>query len=186
MTLDPSALDVQFQVACEALERIAADLTMITDRTMAIDTPNVELATQRAAGRGQIHISFKLGFRRGAQLSHGTLIVPLSASIALASWFLMMSDAEVESLRRMSAPDASTKSALLEVGSFVANAFEASLRSLGIEGVRVHSEGCQGVNRDLRPAFPHNDGDDLLVARTNARLADGDPFEIVLMMPPIE
>lgn len=180
-----SMFDTQIQVAREALERIAADLTMITDRPLAIATPVVERATQSAAGRGQVHISFKLGFQRGADTRHGALIAPLPDSIALASWFLMMSDADVALQRTMPAPDASTKDALLEVGHFVAGAFEASLRTLGFADVKVRSEGCQGVRSDRRPAFRHTEGEELLVARTSTRLADGAPFEMVLMMPPI-
>jgi hypothetical protein len=186
MHTDTSTFETQTQIAREALERIAADLTMITDRTLAIETPDVERVTRRAAGLGQVHISFKLAFQRGGLLRHGSLIAPLPDSIALASWFLMMSDDDVALQRTMSAPDAPTKHALLEVGHFVAGAFEASLRTLGIADVKVHSEGCQGVREDLCPSFRHTDGEELLVARTAARLAAGAPFQMVLMMPPID
>jgi hypothetical protein len=87
------------KTACDALERIAADLSMITDRKLSIDSFEVARAAARAAGQNYIHISFKLGVQRAQEIRHGTLLVPLESSIALAAWLLMMPDPRCSAAR---------------------------------------------------------------------------------------
>ena len=49
----------------------------------------------------------------------------------------------------------------------------------------MHSEGCQGVRADVRPAFPYEEGSELIVARVGACFDPFPPFELILMLPPV-
>lgn len=40
----------------------------------------------------------------------------------------------------------------MEVGNFVGGATDVTLRGLGLDGIKVRSEGCQGVKPNVRPA----------------------------------
>lgn len=173
------------KTACDGLERIAADLSMITDRKLSIDSFEVARAAARAAGKESIHISFKLGVQRGKEIRHGALLIPLDASIALAGWLLMMTDAEVQRRKIEAVLDQTLKDALQEIGNFVAGGYEAALKSAGIGDVIVRSEGCQGVRPGARPKFKYAEGTPLMVGRARARLAGGLPFEMLMMLPPI-
>ena len=59
----------------------------------------------------------------------------------------------------------------------------AGMRALGVEGVQVGSEGCQGVKPDVRPALEYIEGDELVLGRAEAQIGDFDPFEMLLMIP---
>jgi hypothetical protein len=176
--------DLNAQTATESLQRIAADISMITDKKLVIDAPSVDCAHKRPAGQHQIHISFKLGFQRGREISHGTFLLPLTESISLAGWLMMLTDDVVTAKRGQTTLDSGTKDALLEIGNFVAGACEAALRSIGTADVKVRSEGCQGVRANVRPALNYEEGSELVVAFAKARLENGAPFDVILVLPP--
>lgn len=173
------------KTACDGLERIAADLSMITDRKLSIDSFEVTRSAARTAAQNSIHISFKLGVQRGQEIRHGALLMPLDSSIALAAWLLMMPDTEVQRRKMEATLDQTLKDALQEIGNFVAGGYEAALRAAGVSDVIVRSEGCQGVRAGSRPVFRYDEGTPLMVGRARARLAGGLPFEMLLMLPPI-
>ncbi|MBL8857761.1 MAG: hypothetical protein JNL28_04555, partial [Planctomycetes bacterium] len=47
------------------------------------------------------------------------------------------------------------------------------------------SEGCQGVAADVRPALKYEEGASLTIGRAQAQLANGEPFEILAILPPL-
>lgn len=169
----------------EAFRRIAGDLGMIADRPIEVGAVSVELATTRAAGRGAVHIAFKLGLQHEGRILHGALLVPLPDAITLGGYLMMLPDDGVAARRSLTRLDPGLKDALMEVGNFVGGATDAAVRGLGLAGIRVCSEGCQGVRADVRPAFEHVEGDELLVGRSQVRLHTWPPFEAVLMLPPL-
>lgn len=167
------------------LQRVAQDLAMITDREIEVQTGEVARADKRTDGRGRIHISFKLGIQAGDKVLHGALLLPLPDAISLAGYLMMVPDEGVKARRGATSLDAPTKDALMEVGNFVGGAFDAALRDLGHEGLRVRSEGCQGVKANVRPAFRYEEGAPLVVARAQCRIHNWPQFEAVLMVPPL-
>jgi hypothetical protein len=164
-------------------ERLASDLAMIADREFVIDSVHTKVASERAAGRGTTHISFKLGFRFGGGSLHGCLLVPLPDAMSLACYLMMVPDAGVESKRGEATLDSTTKDAMLEVGNFVAGATEAALRKARFEHIKIVAEGCQGVREGVRPAFRYREGDPLLIGKARARLHVHPEFEMVLIIP---
>lgn len=169
----------------EALQRVAADLSVVTDRPLVIQAVECTRASARPAGRGSIHISFKLGVQSAAGIAHGTLLMPYAPAVALAAGMLMLSPEESQERTAQPTLDPTLKDALIEIGNFVASACGAALRTLGRPEVRVVSESCQGVRADTRPALAFVEGSSLTVGRAQARLCGGEPFEIVMMLPPI-
>lgn len=173
------------RVVESVLLRVAQDLAMITDREIEMTASAVERATQRTEGRGRIHISFKLGIQQGDVVHHGCLVVPLPEAISLAGYLMMVPDEGVKARRGATTLDVPTKDALMEVGNFIGGAFDAAVREIGVEGVRVRSEGCQGVRAGVRPAFKYEEGAPLVVARSQCRIHTWPAFEAVLMVPPL-
>ncbi|MBK7877312.1 MAG: hypothetical protein IPJ77_16480 [Planctomycetes bacterium] len=167
----------------ETFQRIAGDLGMIADRTIEVGAVNVELARARAAGRGGIHISFKLGMQHDGSILHGALVVPLADAITLGCYLMMVPDDGVKSKRNVSTLDPGLKDALMEVGNFVGGATDATLRGLGLDGIKVRSEGCQGVKPNVRPAFAYVEGSELLVGRAKLKIHTWPQFEAILMLP---
>ncbi len=168
-----------------ALARVAQDLSMITDREIEITTTSVERADKRVEGRGKVHISFKLGLQVGERIVHGALVVPLPEAISIAGYLMMTPDEGVKARRGATTLDGPTKDAMMEVGNFIGGAFDAAVRDLGVGQVKVRSEGCQGVRANTRPAFRHEEGEPLVVARAQWRIHNWPPFEALLMLPPV-
>jgi hypothetical protein len=166
-------------------ERLGADLGMVLDREIVLEEVRSERSARRASGEGQVHISFKIALQLGEQSRHGCLLVPLPDAIALATFLMMMPDETVALERGRTELDRPMKEALLEVGNFVAGACDAVLRRMLPEGVAVRSEGCQGVRAGIRPAFPYQEGDELVVGRARARVHRFEPCELILMLPRI-
>lgn len=177
--------DAEQKLVVESLQRVAADLSMVTDRTLAIQSVSCEHAAARPAGRDSVHISFKIAAQRGDTIVHGAVLIPYRPAVSLAAGILMLDEAE--SLQRQADADLdpSLKDALLEIGNFVASGMAAALRTMGRTDVRVVSEGCQGVRAGVRPALSYVEGTDLAVGRARAKLDSSEPFEIVMMLPPI-
>ena len=171
------------RLAEESFQRIAGDLAMIADRTIEVLSFRAERATQRAAGRSTVHISFKLGFQQNGEIVHGALLLPLAEAITLGCYLMMVPDDGVKSKRNVSTLDPGLKDALMEVGNFVGGATDATLRGLGLDGIKVRSEGCQGVKPNVRPAFVYTEGSDLLVGRAKLKIHSWPQFEAILMLP---
>jgi hypothetical protein len=163
--------------------RIADDLSTIVDRTLALSNVSVEKIDSRVAGKGVVHISFKLRFDRAADTLYGALLVPLPDALALAGCLTMMPDDQVAAQRNALELDAGTKDAIVELGNFVAGAVDAVMRESRANVARARAAGCQGVRADVRPAFPYTEGQELILVRATARLHDFEPFELLLMLP---
>jgi len=163
--------------------RIGSDLEAILDHELIFEDIQTERASSRVAGEEQVHISFKLGVQRGDGWLHGSLLVPLPDAISMACFLMMAPDDVVEANRGLEAPDEAMKDAMLEVGNFVAGAADSVLRTFFPEGHGVRAEGCQGVRADVRPAFPYQEGDELIVGRAFACLHTFPAFEMILMLP---
>jgi len=168
------------------LEHVGRSLDAIMGCDLGHSGLTVARERTRPAGKWTIHISFKLGFSQedGRKL-HGALLVPLPEAITMACFLLMMQDDAVASRRQELTLDPSLKDAMLEIGSLIGSAANTALAALGAAGWSVYSDGCQGVRPDVRPAFPYEEGDELVVGRVTARLAPFPPFELILMLPPI-
>jgi hypothetical protein len=178
-----SCSDVEISRVEEIFERIAGDLAMIIDREFTISSIEADSLDARPVGADEIHISFKLGFQMPDGILHGSLLVPLNDAICLSCYLMMVADDAVARKRGQTWLDNTTKDAMLEVGNFVAGATDAGLRALGVEGVEVGSEGCQGVRPDIRPALVYDEGQALIVGRAKATLHDFPEFEMLLILP---
>lgn len=181
--MTPACTSDETRMAEETFQRLAGDLEMIADRPIQVQSVAVERAQQRATGRGSVHISFKLGFQHDGRILHGTLLMPLSEAITLGCYLMMVPDDGVKSKRSLQSVDAGLKDALMEVGNFVGGATDAALRGLGLDQIKVRSEGCQGVRANVRPAFVYTEGTDLIVGRAKLRIHTWPVFEAVLMLP---
>jgi hypothetical protein len=166
------------------LGRVTRDLGMILGHDLSVENPRVERARSRPAGAGRIHISFKLGLRReGARQRHGALLVPLPEAVTMACFLLMIPDETVVARREETGLDSTLKDAMLEIANMVGGATSTALAEQGVAGWSVRSEGCQGVRADVRPAFPYEEGSELVVGRATARFESFQPFEMILMLP---
>lgn len=177
-----ATLSSDLQLVEGLLGRIGGDLGMILDRTITFADTRCERQAARAVGEGQIHVSFRVDVRGRTQQAEGCLLVPLPDAMTLAACLMMASEEEVVEARAAAYPDASAKDALLEIDNFVASACDAVVRDLD-ECVSIQPAGCQGVRADVRPALDYEEGSELLVARSQAQVADFEPFELLLMLP---
>jgi len=96
MAHDPSGtlLDEHELARC-ILARMATDLSMILDRELELSDLVLETVTRRPAGKGRVHISFKLGIERGEDEEQGCLLMPLPEAVSLAGYLMMKEDDEV-------------------------------------------------------------------------------------------
>lgn len=180
-----NAQDADTVVVEKVLRRIVDDVALVVDRPFALEQVNVSRDARRPAGKEHVHISFKLELQRGDAVSHGCLLVPLPDAIALACYLMMVPDDDVEQRRSAKDLDQATKDALVEVDNFVGGATDAALRRIA-PGTAARGVGCQGVRADVRPAFPYEEGQPLLVGRAQAKLHTYAPFEMLLVLPEIE
>src|SRR5262245_46592675 len=100
------------ELAASILARMATDLSMIVDREIVVEGVSVERRTQRPAGGGLVHISFKLGIEVAGELRQGCLLVPLPDAIALAAFMMMLPDETVTQERLRTELDGPFKEAL--------------------------------------------------------------------------
>lgn len=174
------------KLAKEIGDQIAADLTMIIDREIAIDSVNAERVEARVAGEELIHLSFRIEFQVGAEKHYGCLLVPLPDAISVAGYLMVMSDEDVLRERESTTLERSMKDAMLEVGNFVGGSSDAIVRNWGSKTkMTARSAGCQGVAPGAIPNFAHSRGQELILARLRARVAEFEPFEMILMLPAI-
>ena len=167
------------------LDRVTMNLTMLLDREVKLHGVDAERATKRPAGRDQIHISARLAVRHDNELvGEGCLLFPLPEAISMACYLMMLPDSEVASWREERHLDETMKEAVLEVGSIVSSAVDEALRIFEVR-LRCRYRGCQGVRADVRPALEYEEGSELMVARGLVSLHEGEPFEVILMVPPL-
>jgi len=182
----PSVAVTDPQLVGGILKRLNGDLGMILGRELGFAAPRLERLKARPAGKGSIHISFKLAFRQeGGEKRHGALLVPLADAITMAGFLLMIPEETVTTRREETQLDTALKDAMLEIGNMIGGATNTALAELGLAGWSARSEGCQGVRADVRPAFPYEEGSELVVARVATTLEPFPPFELVLMLPPM-
>jgi len=168
------------------LRRVSTDLEMMLGHDLSLGRARVQRMTSRPAGARRVHVSFRLGLSPdGVTWSQGTVLFPLPDAIAMACFLLMIPDDEVQGRRREGHPDESLKDAMMEIGNMLAGAVGAGLGEARLAGWKVRSEGCQGVRADVRPALDYTEGDELVVARVEARLGPFEPFELLLLLPAI-
>jgi len=183
MPVSGPSTEFETQAVEEILHRIASSLQLLMDRDIAVDGVDVERWNERPAGRGAIHISFKLTFAKAGREAQGCLLVPLPEGIAMAGFLMMVGDEEVEGNRALTTLDRGTKDALLELSNFIASAVESALGELELQGVEVRSGGCQGVRADVRPALSYVEGEALVVGRARMRVHRYPEFEGLLLVP---
>ena len=172
------------KLAKEIGDQVSADLSMIIDREMAIESVSSGRATARVSGEGSIHLSFKIEFIIGADHHYGCLLMPLADAIAISGFLMVMSVEEVEEERSSTTLSRSMKDAMLEVGNFVGGSSDAIVRKwTGDAPMSARFTGCQGVAPGLIPNFTFAANSELIVARLQARLSDFPPFEMILMLP---
>jgi hypothetical protein len=170
----------------EVFMHVTRDLGAILGLEFELSGQIVERLRARPAGKRVIHISFKLGFEReGGSRRYGALLVPLPEAVTMAGSLLMLSGEAIARRRAEPNLDLAAKDALLEIGSMVAAAASTALAESGVAGVTVRSEGCQGVRADVRPAFPYEEGAELVVGRASACLPPFAPFEMLLLLPDV-
>lgn len=170
-------------VVLNVLNRVATDLSMITDRAFDVQSFEVSRIDQRERGLEQVHISFKLAVSQQGVCKYGCLLVPLPEAIALSCYLMMVPDEAVAEQRLRMDLDASLKDAILEIGNFIASSVDGALREHYEGAVEVRPASCQGVRPGIRPAFPYEDGETLLLAKAQVSIHEYEPFELLLMLP---
>jgi len=167
----------------ELFQRIGSDISMITDRELVVGASTVEKVNERPAGKGRIHISFRLGFEQEGTVHHGCLLIPLPDAISLACYLMMVPDDGVKGKRSLKELDDTIKDAMLEVGNFIGGAADAAMREAVGVPAKVRSEGCQGVKSNVRPALIYDEGSPLIVGRAKATIHEYSEFELLMMLP---
>jgi hypothetical protein len=173
------------QLVAGILERLTEELASFFGRPIELTSRQVERATTRPAGKGVIHISFRLTFTQDGTERHGALLLPLPEAITLADLLLLAPEEDLGRHRQEATLDGTLKGAMLEVGNMIGAAVHAALPGLGLSSWSVRSEGCQGVRADVRPAFPYTEGSELIVGRVTASIRPFPPFELLLILPAI-
>jgi hypothetical protein len=186
MPLAPTDAVRDADLVARLLQRLAEDLAILLGQELAFGTPAVERASTRPAGRGRIHVSFRLVFaHEDGTERHGALLVPLPEAITMAALLQMASEDSLPALRERSELDPAQKEALLELATMMADSGRSALAQLGLAGWTLRSGGCQGVRADVRPALPYEEGSPLVVGRVQASIGSFPPFELVVMLPPL-
>lgn len=149
-----------------------------------LDVQDLEVRreTTRPAGEGKIHISFRIAFRFGEERGQGCLLMPLPDAATMAGVLMMLPASSVDEWRESQDLEESAKDAVMEVGNLIGGAFHAVLEDV-IEKARARFAGCQGVRPGVRPAFPYEEGTELLVARASGRVGEFPRFPLLFMMP---
>ncbi len=174
-----------------ALEQVARDISLFSNRDISLDVESVRRTGDRACGRGSIHLAFRLtidgaadtGDGAGSGMRQGCLLVPLADAITLASFLMLKSHEDILALRRRTDLDRPLKDAMLEVCNLVGGAIDNALRWFLPSGATVRAAGCQGVRDGARPVLANPPETELVVARAKSRVDSFDPSAWVLMIP---
>jgi hypothetical protein len=165
------------------LTRVAADLTMLIDHTVKVESTSAQRCQAKPSGRKHVHIAFKLSFEWRGQSLYGALLVPLPDAITLACMLLTVPDEAVALKRKLTELDQPTKDAMLEIANFIGGATDGALRMKFPQGLAVRSLGCQGLRPEQPPAFPYQQGTDLIAGRAKACIDEYPVFNMILIMP---
>ncbi len=166
------------------LKHVSGDLGLLLGRELCLEAPRIERAHTRAAGADQVHISFRLGFvAEDGNKKAGALLVPLPDAMTMACLLMMIPEDKLATRRLEPAPDSTLKDGMIEIGNLVGGAIKSALVEVGLSNWSANSEGCQGLRADTRPAFPYEEGRELIVARVRGRIEPFPAFELVLMIP---
>lgn len=175
--------EVELEIVTAVIERISANVSMLVDRDIRVGEVSASHATERPAGKDEVHISFKLGLTsEDGQRGQGCLLIPLPDALSLACYLMMYSESDVQLQRGRSELDDSSKDAIVELGNFIGSAVDEVLRSLD-DSVSVRMQGCQGVRSNVRPALDYTEGGELLVGRAGVQIHEFPEFEMILMVP---
>ena len=162
--------------------KIAADLTRLMDREVRVWDSCSLRVVNRPAGYGKTHVSFRLLVLDGQEERYGSILVPLPDAVALGLSLLMVGDQEIDEAREWTRLDRVTKEALLEVGRFVTASVDDVIRRFDSR-CSVGFAGCQGVRANVRPAFPHAAGEELLAGFSHARIDAFPAFDLLAILP---
>ncbi len=166
------------------LKHVSGDLGLLLGRELCLEAPRIERARTRAAGAGQVHISFRIGFvNENGDKKIGALLVPLPDAMTMACLLMMLPEDQLAVRRLEPAPDRTLKDGMIEIGNLVGGAIKSALAEVGLSNWSANSEGCQGLRAEMRPAFPYKEGSELIVARVRGRIEPFPAFELVLMLP---
>ena len=172
------------KLAKEIGDQVSADLSMIIDREMVIESVASERSDARVAGEGSIHLSFKIEVLIGPDHHYGCLLMPLAEAVSVAGFLMVMTDEEVDEERKKTTLDRSMKDAMLEVGNFVGGSADSIVRKwVGDAPMSARFSGCQGVAPGLVPNFTFAAGSELIAARLQVRISGFSPFQMILMLP---
>lgn len=171
------------EVLQHVFTKICEDMAMLLDRPLAVESLRIQRSSNKVAGERVVHIAFRLGVTIDGTLHHGALLVPLSDSISLACYLMMMADDVVALRRKDRELERATKDAMVEVGNLIGGSIDGALRELYAKRTSTRSEGCQGLRAGVAPAFPRPEGSELLVGRAKLKLHTYPSFEVLLMLP---
>ena len=159
---------------------------MLLDQELAFTSIETERESKRPAGKGSIHISFKLGFQVKSAALQGCLLLPLADAISLAGNLLEIPESGIRSKRNLDTLDTGLKDAMVEIGNMVGGSAGTALRSLDIDTVKVKFAGCQGIRAGVRPAMIYGEGTPLIVGRARATLSPFPEFNVILILPDLD
>lgn len=170
-------------IVSEMFQRIAGDLSMLSDSTIEVSGVTVEDRTDRPATARGVHISFRFGMVGPGGVEHGALLLPIAESISLGAHLMMAGPAQIEELQREGLVEGPIREAILEVGSFVTGALQAGIPGSGQSGWKFVFEGCQGVPAAVPPRLEYEEGAPLVVSRAALRVGQAEAAEAILILP---
>ena len=163
-------------------DRIGRTLAMM-DGHFSHEDLTVTREQTRPAGEDQIHISYKIAYRYGSEDFHGSFLLPLGETMTIAAMLMMLPQESVDEIRAADSLVPEVRDAVVELGNLIAGAVDYALRDAVGDGSSARFRGCQGVRAGVRPAFPYEEGQTLLVGRARGRIAEYDEFPFLFMMP---
>jgi hypothetical protein len=166
-----------------AFEQVARDISLFSNREIEVDGVQVERGANRPRAAGEIHISFKVAFLHGGEAHFGSLFIPLSEALTLASLLLLKERDVIDEIRTRTGLDQELKDAVLEIGNLVGGALDNALRWFLPAGYSVRAASCQGVRESMPPWLDNPPGTRYIVARTRARIDEFPWGEWSLVIP---
>ena len=167
----------------EILNRIGSDLSIVADVSLRVEGVEAQPVTERPAGEGVIHVSFRLDFLEPEGAHQGCVLLPLADVQVLAGGLQMQSAMYLSEARDSQELDEPSKEAVMELGTFVAGATESALRDQGHALIQVQHQGCQGVRPDVRPRLNATEDAPLVWGTCRATLAEFPTSTWHLLLP---
>jgi len=168
------------------LDQLGEDLSALVGHGVTFASVEGVRQSERPAGTGSIHISFRLAFDGDAGTQYGFLLIPLADAISLAGFMLEIPEAEILSMRSLTTLKNGLKDAIVEIGKMIGDSASNALQTLEVEGVKVRFTGCQGVRDGIRPALIYTEETPLIVGSATASLQPFPDFKTTLVLPDVE